>query len=270
MNEALLTRNLWLEYIFLGIPATILIIKMILEYIISEVIEKRSDAKFKLINALEQKYRCFNFYHFHNADVFLMRDEHGDLIYDEEKNEAKKLSPDEVNEKYPDLESDYQKLQKLENANANSKLKKISHFLDKFSIESLWWVVYCTISWILLLSCVICMTSSPSEFNTEKAFYDNGKYTTIIQFENYESFPDWDKNAKAYIRKAEDLNNTYFNIDGSLKTGLLGYIIPDENGKYPILDDDGKPTGKYLEPINTNQMYKSFLKLCQSEEEVLR
>lgn len=268
MNEALLTRNLWLEYIFLGIPATILIIKMILEYIISEVIEKRSDAKFKLRNALEQKYRCFNFYHFHNADVFLMRDEHGDLIYDEEKNEAKKLSPDEVNEKYPDLESDYQKLQKLENA--NSKLKKISHFLDKFSIESLWWVVYCTISWILLLSCVICMASSPSEFNTEKAFYDNGKYTTITQFENYESFPDWDKNAKAYIRKAEDLNNTYFNTDGSLKTGVLGYIIPDENGKYPILDDDGKPTGKYLESINTNQMYKSFLKLCQSEEEVLR
>ena len=114
------------------------------------------------------------------------------------------------------------------------------------------------------------MISSPSEFNTEKAFYDNGKYTTITQFENYESFPDWDKNAKVYIRKAEDLNNTYFNTDGSLKTGVLGYIIPDENGKYPILDDDGKPTGKYLESINTNQMYKSFLKLCQSEEEVLR
>ena len=268
MNEALLTRNLWLEYIFLGIPATILIIKMILEHIFSKIVRKQSDAKFKFRDALEQKYRHFNFYHFHNVDAFLMRDEHGDLIYDEEKNEAKKLSPDEVNEKYPDLESDYQKLQKLENA--NSKLKKISHFLDKFSIESLWWVVYCTISWILLLSCVICMASSPSEFNTEKAFYDNGKYTTITQFESYESFPDWDKNAKAYIRKAEDLNNTYFNTDGSLKTGILGYIIPDENGKYPILDDDGKPTGKYLESINTNQMYKSFLKLCQSEEEIIK
>lgn len=267
MNEALLTRNLWLD-IFLGIPATILIIKMILEHIISKVIEKRRAAKIFLRAALEKKYDCFNFYTFYNADVYVKKNEYGFIIYDEEKKEAKTLSPEEVNEKYPDLESDYQKLQKLENA--NSKLKKISHFLDKFSIKSLWWVVYCTMSWILLLSCVICMASSPSEFNTEKAFYDNGKYTTITQFENYESFPDWDKNAKAYIRKAEDLNNTYFNIDGSLKTGVLGYIIPDENGKYPILDDDGKPTGKYLESINTNQMYKSFLKLCQSEEEVLR
>ena len=114
------------------------------------------------------------------------------------------------------------------------------------------------------------MAILPEEFNTEKAFYDNGKYTTITQFEKYESFPDWHKNAKAYIRKAEDLNNTYFNIDGSIKTEVLGYIIPDDNGKYPILDDDGKPTGKYLQPINTNQMYQSFLKICQSEEEIIK
>ena len=269
MNEALLTRNLWLEYIFLGTPATILIIKMILEYIFSKIVRKQSDAKFKFRDALEQKYNYFNFYHFHNVDVFLMRDEHGDLIYDEEKKEAKKLSPEEVNKKYPELESDYQKLQKLETT--NSKLKKISHFLDKFSIyESVWWILYCVISWILLLSCIICMATSPAEFNTEKAFYDNGKYTTITQFEKYESFPDWDKNAKAYIRKAEDLNNIYFNIDGSLKDGVLGYIIPDENGKYPILDEDGEPTGKYLESVNTNRMWKSFLQLCQSEEEIIR
>ena len=269
MNEALLTRNLWLEYIFLGLPATILIIKMILEYIFSNIFRKRSDAKSKLRTVLERKYHCFNFYHFYNADVFIMRDDQGSIIYDEEKKEAKKFTPEEVNEKYPELESDYQKLQKLENA--NPKLKKISHFLDKFSIYgSVWWILYCAISWILLLSCVICMASSPAEFNTEKAFYDNGKYTTITQFEKYESFPDWNKNAKAYIRKAEDLNNTYFNIDGSIKTEVLGYIIPDENGKYPILDDTGSQTGKYLEPININQMYRSFLKICQSEEEIIK
>ena len=264
MNEALLTRNLWLD-IFLGIPATIIIIKMILEHIISKVIEKRRTAKILLRDALEKKYDCFNFYTFYNA--YVKKNEYGFIIYDEEKKEAKTLSSEEVNEKYPELERDYQKLQKLENA----KLKKISHFLDKFSIcNSFWWIGYCAISWILLLSCIICMASSPAEFNTEKAFYDNGKYTAITQFEKYESFPDWDKNAKAYIRKAEDLNNTYFNIDGSLKDGVLGYIIPDENGKYPILDDAGSHTGKYLEPINTNQMYKSFLKICQSEEEIIK
>ena len=114
------------------------------------------------------------------------------------------------------------------------------------------------------------MAVEPEEFNREKVFYDNGKYTTITQFEKYESFSDWDKNAKAYILKAEELNNTYFNADGSLKDGVLGYIIPDENGKYPILNDNGKPTGKYLESINTNQMYKSFLKICQSEEELIK
>ena len=61
MNEALLTRNLWLEYIFLGLPATILIIKMILEHIVSKVIEKRRTAKIFLRTALEEKYDCFNF-----------------------------------------------------------------------------------------------------------------------------------------------------------------------------------------------------------------
>lgn len=257
MNEALLTRNLWLEYIFLGIPATILIIKMILEHIVSKVIEKRKAAKIFLRDALEKKYDCFNFYTFYNADVYVKKNEYGFIIYDEEKKEAKTLSPEEVNKKYPELESDYQKLQKLENA--NPRLKKISHFLDKFSIyESVWWLGYCAISWILLLLCVICMETSLAEFNTEKAFYDNGKYTTITQFE------------KSYIRKAEDLNNTYFNIDGSIKTEVLGYIIPDENGKYPILDDTGSQTGKYLEPININQMYRSFLKICQSEEEIIK
>ena len=269
MNEALLTRNLWLEYIFLGLPATILIIKMILEHIVSKAIEKRKAAKIFLRDALEKKYDCFNFYNFYNADVYVKKNEYGFIVYKKKKKEAKTLSPEEVNEKYPDLESDYQKLQKLENV--NPRLKKISHFLSGLSVCDVgWWLGYCTISWILLLSCVICMATSPAEFNTEKAFYDNGKYTTITQFEKYESFPDWDKNAKAYIRKAEDLNNTYFNIDGSLKTGVLGYIIPDENGKYPILDDTGSHTGKYLEPININQMYKSFLKICQSEEEIIK
>ena len=107
-------------------------------------------------------------------------------------------------------------------------------------------------------------------YNKLKKFYDNGKYTTITQFEKYEILPYWDKNAKHCISKAEVLNNTYFNTDGSIKTGVLEYIIPDENGKYPILDDAGKPTGKYLEPINTNQMWKSFLKICQNEEEVIK
>ena len=122
MNEALLTRNLWLEYIFLGIPATILIIKMILEHIISKAIEKRKAAKIFLRDALEKKYGCFNFYTFYNADAYVKKNEYGFIIYDEEKKEAKTLSPEEVNKKYPDLESDYQKLQKLENV--NPKLKK--------------------------------------------------------------------------------------------------------------------------------------------------
>lgn len=269
MNEALLTRNLWLEYIFTGLPVTILIIKMILEHIFSKITREQSNAAFKFENFLERKYDCFNFYHFHNADVFIMRDDRGGIIYDEEKKEAKKFTPEEVNEKYPDLESDYQKLQKLKNI--NPKIKKISHFLSRLSVEDVgWWLIYCIISWLLLFVCIVSMGCSASEFDAEKRFYDNGKYTTIVKFEKYEAFPDWDKNAKVYILDAETINDTYFNKDGSFKPGVLGYIIPDENGKYPILDDNGKPTGKYLESINTNRMYKSFLKICQSEEEVIR
>ena len=101
MNEALLTRNLWLEYIFLGTPATILIIKMILEHIVSKVIEKRRTAKIFLRAALEEKYDCFNFYTFYNADVYVKKNEYGFIVYDEEKKEAKTLSPEEVNEKRP-------------------------------------------------------------------------------------------------------------------------------------------------------------------------
>jgi len=269
MNEALLTRNLWLEYIFLGLPATILIIKMILEHVFSKIVGKQSDAAFRFENLLEKKYNCFNFYQFHNHDATIMRDDRGGINYDEEKKEIKKLSPEEVNKKYPELESDYQKLQKLKNV--NPKIKKISHFLNRLSVTDVgWWLIYCVICWPLLFACVISMGCSASEFDAETCFYDNGKYTTITKFEEYESFPDWDKNAKVYILDAEDLNDRYFNKDGTFKPGVLGYIIPDENGKYPILDDDGKPTGKYLESINTNRMYKSFLKICQSEEEVIR
>ena len=82
--------------------------------------------------------------------------------------------------------------------------------------------------------------------------------------------PDWNKNAKVYIQFAEELNDKYFNKDGAVKKDAVGYIIPDENGNYPILDDNGNLTGKYLETINTNKLYKSFLKICQDEDEVLR
>lgn len=269
MNEALLTRNLWLEYIFMGLPATILITKMILEHVFSKITREQSNAAFRFKNLLEKKYNCFDFYNFYNYDAVIMRDDQGGIIYDEEKKEVKKLSPEEVNKKYPDLESDYQKLKKLENV--NPKIKKISYFLNRLSADDFgWWFAYGVVSWLLLFVCAVAIGCSNSEFNSEKAFYDNGKYTTIANFEEYESLPDWNKNAKVYILDAEDINDKYFNKDGSFKPGVLGYIIPDENGKYPILDDDGKPTGKYLESINTNQMYKSFLKICQSEEEVIR
>lgn len=260
MNEILFTRNLLLGYIFFGFPATIIIIKIILEHIFSlERIEKQSYTKFKFIKALKKKYNCSDFYDFHDYGAF--------VIWNIE-NDYRKLSTEEVNEKYPELESDYQKLKKLENS--NQKLKKIRYFLDRFSIRYFWWLIYCLISWILLFVGVIYMAFESYSYNKLKKFYDNGKYTTITQFEKYEILPYWDKNAKHCISKAEVLNNTYFNTDGSIKTGVLEYIIPDENGKYPILDDAGKPTGKYLEPINTNQMWKSFLKICQNEEEVIK
>ena len=56
MNESLFTRNLLLGYIYFGLPATIIIIKMILEYIIStKRISNQTYTKFKLEKALEKK-----------------------------------------------------------------------------------------------------------------------------------------------------------------------------------------------------------------------
>jgi len=264
MNEDLLIRNLWLTYIFLGLPATIVIIKVIFQFIF---MKKFDDAKFKFMRALEKKYNCFDFYHFYTYDVHLMRNDRGFIIRDEETGDIKRLSSEELNKKYPDLESGYQKLKKLEKR--NPKFEKIRRLLKGLSNNASWYL-YCIISWIFFSVCVIFIGCLASEFYAEKQFYDNGKYTTIIQFEKYESLPDWDKNAKAYILDAETINDTYFNKDGSLKAEVLCYIIPDENGKYPILDNNGQSTGKYLESINTNQMYKSFLKICQSEEEIIR
>lgn len=264
MNEDLLIRNLWLTYIFLGLPATIVIIKVIFQFIF---MKKFDDAKFKFMRALEKKYNCFDFYHFYTYDVHLMRNDRGFIIRDEETGDIKRLSSEELNKKYPDLESDYQKLKKLEKF--NPKLEKIRRFLKESSKNALWYL-YCIISWIFFSVCIIFIGCLASEFYAEKQFYDNGKYTTITQFIKYESLPDWDKNAKAYILDAETINDIYFNKDGSLKAEVLCYIIPDGNGKYPILDNKGQPTGKYLESINTNRMYKSFLKICQSEEEVIR
>ncbi len=88
MNEILFTRNLLLEYIFLGIPATILIIKMILEYIIStKRISNQTYTKFKLEKALEKKYNCSDFYDFHDYSVFVICDK---------KHDYHKLSQEEV------------------------------------------------------------------------------------------------------------------------------------------------------------------------------
>ena len=48
------------------------------------------------------------------------------------------------------------------------------------------------------------------------------------------------------------------------------YILSSDKIRECVLDDVGNHTGKYLEPININQMYKSFLKICQSEEEIIQ
>ena len=88
MNEALLTRNFWLEYIYLGLPVTILIIKIVLGYIFSlERIEKQSYTKFKLIRALEKKYNCSDFHDFHDYNAFVICDK---------KHDYQKLSQEEV------------------------------------------------------------------------------------------------------------------------------------------------------------------------------
>lgn len=86
-----------MDYIFLGLPATILIIKIVLGYVFSsERVEKQSYTNFKLKRALEKKYNCSNFYNFHDYDVF--------IDFDMEKSYCKKLSQKEVNGKYPILD----------------------------------------------------------------------------------------------------------------------------------------------------------------------
>lgn len=275
MNESLLVRNIWLEYIFLGLPLTLVFLKMILQPIFSKWWSYYEDTCYNFKCSLERKYLCFNFPSFYNYDSWTKQDKDGRTLRDEKTHEIIKLTAEEREKKYPSLEKDFQEYKVFFDKKSTKfafVIKKISKFLNSFSCNDCGgYLFYCCICWILGFVFFVAMCCSQSAFNSEKELYDNGKYTTISTFDTtYESFPDWSKNAKVYIQKAEKLNETYFNEDGSVKKSAIGYIIPDENGNYPILDNDGNPTGKYLETINTNKMYKSFLKLCQNEEEVLK
>lgn len=273
MNHNLLVLNLWLEYIFLGLPATLIILKMLLKPLFNWLNDQTSKPFRELKSELETKYVTYSFFNFYD-DSWNARDEHHSLKFDDHLNIIK-LTEEEWMKKYPDLKEEHARLLELNKRMTTRYAKvvsKIAHFLRCLNCgDSEGWFLFCIPAWLLLFGYIVATGCSLSSYHDQKKLYDNGKYTQVADFDTtYESLPDWNKNAKVYIQFAEELNDKYFNKDGTVKKDAIGYIIPDENGNYPILDDNGNPTSKYFETINTNKLYKSFLKICQDEVEVLR
>ena len=263
MNESLLIRNICLEYLFLGLPLTIVFLKMILCPIFHQWYKSLTKQFNKFKVDLANKYQCYwSFIDFYASESWL----------NEKKDD--RISPEERLKKYPDIENDYKKYKELSEHSERKFVKiiySIYDFLSDLSAGDLEeWFVYCVISWVLEFICALLICGSVSRFKSQKAFYDNGKYTALTVFEDFEKFPGWKENAKPYIELAEKLNKNYFNENGKVIKSSVKYIIPDENGNYPILDENGKLTNEFIKPVNTNKMYSSFLSLCENKEEVLK
>lgn len=244
MNTTLFIRNLIIIILF-AIPVFLIFLKIKINSSANSYINKIYDLMSDNNYFYREKYTCASF-------------------------ETFKTNHEDQLDKYPDLLKDYESFLETEN-----KLSKKLSFYEKIvSITSIsffddgWYTVYCVVAWFSFVVTVIGSLFFISEFFSEKKFYQNSTYPSYVKFIEYEELPNWKVDAKRWIKEAEDFNVNYFSTNGKILNVM--FIIPDENGNYPILDDDGKPTGKYLEPINTNQMCKSFLKICQDEKEVIK
>jgi hypothetical protein len=136
-------------------------------------------------------------------------------------------------------------------------------------VEFGWYALYCLFAWIIAVI-MVCFFffGLRDDFNAQKRFYANGQYTRVLQFEKFEQMPSWKIDPKSCIEEARRINNIYFDKNGNINKSKVRYIIPDENGNYPILDSAGKSTGKYLSPINMKRMYAAFLNTCENKIEI--
>lgn len=265
MNSVLFIKHVLILYLIVGLPLTIVLLKMALNPLFS-LWDRLLEKPFNIIRShLRVKYDCPDFYYFYNESSWSNTDK--DKF-------GEKLTSKERLEKYPEIEIDwanYQRKERKSNSKFAKTISNISNFLDDLDMhQSDNWTIYCMISWFLALIGVVIFLMFKSDYKSQKAFYCEGRYAAIEMFNNYEQLEGWNKNAKRYITEAESLNKTYFEPNGKIKKHEINYIMPDENGNYPIFDDNGKFTGRYLHPIDTNVMYQSFLEICQNEKEILK
>ena len=102
MNESLLIRNICLEYLFLGLPLTIVFLKMILCPIFHQWYKSLTKQFNKFKVDLANKYQCYwSFIDFYASESWL----------NEKKDD--RISPEERLKKYPDIENDYKKYKEL-------------------------------------------------------------------------------------------------------------------------------------------------------------
>jgi len=149
----------------------------------------------------------------------------------------------------------------------SDKFRKYTYFLDEYfdSFNSLFWFSYIIVSLIVSLIFFLFLCAFNKMYDEELNLYRNGTYEFIAKYENFEELPNWNNNAKSVIISAEKINSVWFKDNNP----NFYFVLPDENGNYPILKD-GIPTGKYLQPINTNIMYSKFLDLIKNEQEVIK
>lgn len=127
------------------------------------------------------------------------------------------------------------------------------NFIDKYlSFENAWYILYVVITLLMALICAGVLASNICDFKEQKAIYDNGNFTCITQYYDYTSLPQWNIDAKKICDKAERTNSTYFTKNDTFNNKKYNYIKEEYTMN--------------LHPINTNQMWGDFLRVCENSE----
>lgn len=215
---------------FLFSPLLLILIKVILQKIFKNLYDKAEDKVLDKMNEFAEKYKI----EYYSSYDFLS------------KLREENYSSEEFNK---DL-NDYKRL-----FNRKNYFKKIWNFFDNIKIEdSIIYMIYAFLAGLFFLIGSIYLCYVVSCFFEQKELLGNN-FAVIKTFDNYKEFPNWELNAKSICLSADNVNNKYFNIDGSLKKSEFRFILEENTAG--------------LKPINTNEMWSEYLLMIEEKNKLL-
>ena len=235
MDFELYFKMRWIAF-WLLVPFSLVILKFILQYLFSFLYDFFVKRFKRTLNKMTIKY---------GADYI---DSYG---YEQIISE---LGP-KANISEQEIKHDVNRLIRLDKA-----LQVFSTLDDIFDsdnikfLDSLWYSIFCVVGFIAMIIGFCFWFSIHCDFSSQQKLYESN-YQIIKMFDNYQSLPNWESNARMLCLKAEDVNSKYFEIDGSLNSNEF-YLISDESKNS-------------LKPVNTNVMWKDFLSKVNKNDAIL-